>query len=70
MPLYEYVCSSCRQSFEKYVKGWGESVACPACASPTVEKQVSTFGFAFAGATPSAAGGGCGCGRGGCGCGH
>ena len=71
MPLYEYICGVCQKRFEQYVKGWNEGVACPACASPDVEKQVSTFAFATAGARPSpSSGGGCGCGRGGCGCGH
>jgi putative FmdB family regulatory protein len=66
MPLYEYVCSACSRRFEAYVRSWSEAVACPACRSGSVEKQVSTF--AFAGASQSGGGGGCGCGRGGCGC--
>ena len=71
MPLYEYVCASCAGTFERYVRSWGETVACPACQGTQVEKQLSTF--AFAGAQDgrrTASGGGCGCGRGGCGCGH
>jgi len=68
MPLYEYRCGSCGMAFEKYVRAWGEAVACPACASATVEKLVSSFAFAAAGR--GSVGGGCGCGRGGCGCGH
>ena len=73
MPLYEYRCGSCGMAFEKYVRAWGEEVACPACDSPSVEKLVSSFAFAAAGAGfrgSAGGGGGCGCGRGGCGCGH
>lgn len=72
MPIYEYVCSDCRSSFERYVRAWGESVACPACHSAAVEKQVSPFAMTVpgggAGAGPRGAAGGC-CG-GGCGCAH
>jgi hypothetical protein len=58
-------------AFEKYVRAWGDEASCPACASLTVEKLVSSFALASAGgAGTGAAGGGCGCGRGGCGCGH
>ena len=65
MPVYEFVCASCQRAFERYVKSFTEAVACPDCASPDVEKQLSTF--AMAGATATG-GGGCACGRGGCGC--
>ena len=70
MPLYEYVCATCKGRFELYVRSWGEEVACPACDGREVEKQLSTFAFAGTDASPRASGGGCGCGRGGCGCGH
>jgi putative FmdB family regulatory protein len=71
MPLYEYLCHGCDRKFEKYVRAWGEPVACPSCESEAVDKLVSTFAFAAAGGSvSSSAGGGCGCGRGGCGCRH
>ena len=70
MPLYEYVCRSCHERFEKYVRAWGEAVACPRCAGAEVEKQVSRFAFAGTEGFAPSSGGGCGCGRGGCGCGH
>ena len=78
MPLYEYVCHSCERRFERYVRAFGEAVACPQCQGGEVEKQLSTFAFAFAGGSPAASssggcratGGGCGCGAGGCGCAH
>jgi putative FmdB family regulatory protein len=65
MPVYEYLCLECRREFERYVRTWSEGVACPACASDRVEKQLSTF--AMAGAA-SRGGGGGGCCGGGCGC--
>jgi len=43
MPLYEYVCTACRTRFEKLVRRFGDEVACPACASEAVEKQLSVF---------------------------
>jgi len=70
MPVYEYVCHACHESFEKYVRAWGEAVACPRCEGSDVEKQVSRFAFAGEGGFVASSGGGCGCGRGGCGCGH
>jgi putative FmdB family regulatory protein len=70
MPMYEYRCLSCGMAFEKYVRAWGDEVACPACDSSRVEKLVSSFAFASAGSFTGSVGGGCGCGRGGCGCGH
>ena len=45
MPVYEYVCRACDERFEKYVRAWGEVVACPRCAGSEVEKQVSRFAF-------------------------
>jgi putative FmdB family regulatory protein len=68
MPLYEYRCRGCEETFETYVRAWGEAVTCPRCRSGEVEKLLSTF--AFAGSGEPASSGGCGCGRGGCGCGH
>jgi len=70
MPVYEYVCQSCRASFEAYVRAWGEPVSCPRCQGTEVERQVSRFAFAGPRGSVPASSGGCGCGRGGCGCGH
>ncbi len=58
MPIYEYVCDSCQAAFEKYVRAWGESVACPSCQSDQVEKQLSTF--AFSGTRGAGSGSSCG----------
>jgi putative FmdB family regulatory protein len=70
MPVYEYECAGCGTHFERYVRSFSESVACPACQGTTVEKQLSTFAMAGGASRGGGAGGGCGCGRGGCGCGH
>jgi putative FmdB family regulatory protein len=40
MPLYEYHCRDCKQDFELLVRG-SESVSCPACSSPKLEKLLS-----------------------------
>jgi putative FmdB family regulatory protein len=73
MPLYEYVCADCEKKFERYVRAWGEAVACPGCQSGAVEKQLSSFAMSGGASRPDAgsgsmAGGSC-CG-GGCGCAH
>lgn len=52
MPLYEYVCSSCGQHFDKMVRfsELDQQPECPHCHSNETRKQISTF------ATPSANG--------------
>jgi putative FmdB family regulatory protein len=71
MPIYEYLCHACEERFEKYVRAFGESVACPECASADVEKLLSSFAVAggASGSERSAPMGG-GCCGGGCGCRH
>ena len=71
MPIYEYLCGECSTHFERYVRAFGEEVACPECRSSLVEKQLSSFALTTAtpaGPAPAAPRGGC-CG-GGCGCAH
>lgn len=71
MPIYEYVCDACQQKFERYVRAWGDAVACPGCESESVQKQLSRFAMASGSASEPDAGpvpGGC-CG-GSCGCAH
>jgi putative FmdB family regulatory protein len=43
MPLYEYRCSSCQQTFERLAKTSADVVACPSCQSQDVERLLSTF---------------------------
>ncbi len=76
MPLYEYVCTDCEHRFEELVSSSGGTVvACPHCASTTVDKLLSRFQRTRVGGdmpvtaaapAPRRAGGCCG---GGCGCG-
>ncbi|MBM3770108.1 MAG: zinc ribbon domain-containing protein [Acidimicrobiia bacterium] len=42
MPLFEYACRDCGHHFE-YLTRAGDSPSCPACASVTLEKQLSVF---------------------------
>ncbi len=42
MPLRDYTCRSCDQSFEALVKA-GEDAPCPACASTDVERKLALF---------------------------
>lgn len=77
MPMYEYACGACDQTFEELVPMTvAAAVACPACGSKRTEKLLSTFqrvrsGRAAAPAAVAAGGGaGGGCCGGGCGCGH
>jgi putative FmdB family regulatory protein len=60
MPIFEYTCTACGESFSKLQFGAGsEGVKCPKCESIEVERQLSTFASASSGteaaACPSAA---------------
>ena len=72
MPIYEYHCLACGETFERLVLGRGTAVACPGCASGDVARDLSVFGVKSGGSTagvaaPMPSGGG-GCCGGGCGC--
>jgi putative FmdB family regulatory protein len=45
MPLYEYRCKTCGQSFEKMIRfsEADHSPTCPACQSQDTQKKISTF---------------------------
>ena len=45
MPLYEYICRTCGDRFEKLIRGDtnGARIVCPSCASTTVTHAFSTF---------------------------
>jgi len=50
MPIYEYVCQSCGNDFEKLTSFSDRSVpACPSCHATTVERQLSTPAIHFKG---------------------
>ena len=52
MPLFEYTCGGCGETFEKLVRG-GRAPTCPHCDSGDLRKLLS--GFAVRGARPRAA---------------
>lgn len=71
MKLYDFHCDQCGKDFEDLVRDVSDA-RCPACASASVTKQISTFsvGGRSGGERQSFGGGGCatgGCGLGGCG---
>jgi putative FmdB family regulatory protein len=72
MPIYEYLCADCSDTFEELVSASGaDNVHCPACGSGTVTKLLSSFATPRpVGATVGGGGGGGGCCGGSCGCGH
>ncbi|HYA40543.1 MAG TPA: FmdB family zinc ribbon protein [Syntrophobacteraceae bacterium] len=45
MPIYEYECCNCCESFERLVFKTDEPVSCPRCESSNVNKKMSVFGF-------------------------
>jgi putative FmdB family regulatory protein len=40
MPLYEYECRSCKNTFEELVFG-DEAISCPECRSKKLERLIS-----------------------------
>ncbi len=45
MPIYEYRCLECGELFERfrYLSQSDGELVCPACGSPRIERQFSTF---------------------------
>ena len=44
MPIFEYVCQDCGNSFEKLVRrSDANGVACPSCGQDHLKQQFSTF---------------------------
>jgi putative FmdB family regulatory protein len=70
MPMYEYLCRTCGEKFEKLVLSSEARIVCPRCESSACERLYSSF--AFGGGRKSLArvpaARGCGCSAGGCGC--
>ncbi|MBN2654974.1 MAG: zinc ribbon domain-containing protein [Nitrospirae bacterium] len=44
MPIFEYICSECKEEFEKLAYG-SQTVKCPKCGSENVAKKFSVFGM-------------------------
>ncbi|MBE7552616.1 MAG: zinc ribbon domain-containing protein [Anaerolineales bacterium] len=61
MPLYEFDCLSCGQSFEKLVRSVGaiKDVVCPVCGQTHVQKKLSTFAANIKGGSSSSASAAC-----------
>lgn len=75
MPIYEYQCQECNESFEVLVRtaANGDHVSCPSCAGEQVTKKFSAFATAIVNQPSSSVGkGGNGFGSCGhsCGCHH
>lgn len=72
MPLYEYTCTMCKNTFERLrsISRMDDDASCPDCGS-TSERRLSVF-MSFStgpdGGTSAIAGGGGCCGGGGAGC--
>ena len=43
MPIYEYKCTKCNESFEELVLSSDKEIRCPKCDANEVEKQLSLF---------------------------
>ena len=45
MPIYEFDCQDCGDSFESLVMSFTkiDGVACPECKSENIQKKISTF---------------------------
>jgi putative FmdB family regulatory protein len=46
MPIYEYQCADCGESFEELILSISKEVKvrCPKCESQSVKKKISLFG--------------------------
>ncbi|MFN3476398.1 MAG: FmdB family zinc ribbon protein, partial [Candidatus Methylomirabilales bacterium] len=45
VPIYEYLCLSCGQVFEKLIFNRAAQVECPRCPGAPVERMLSIFSF-------------------------
>ncbi len=69
MPIFEYRCGACGETFEELVRGSSETVTCPVCASSQVTKLLSVPSTPRMQASAPVRNGGGGCCSGGaCGC--
>jgi putative FmdB family regulatory protein len=55
MPLYEYHCQDCNNTFEllRRIKDADDDLACPKCHSDKIERLLSTFAAGGCGASGS-----------------
>ena len=64
MPIYEYRCKDCGNSFSRLQKigASADGVKCPQCESAKVERQISSFASTSSGDAPSPSAHTCGSG--------
>jgi len=67
MPIYEYDCKNCGDSFDKLVRisATATKVTCPVCSSGEVKKRLSLFSSKMAGRVTASAGSAVNCAPGG-----
>ncbi|HEU5049418.1 MAG TPA: zinc ribbon domain-containing protein [Gemmatimonadales bacterium] len=65
MPIYDYHCGECGTRFERLVRG-SAAIACPSCASHSVERVMSLTARPASATPASAPAPGPAAGRGGC----
>jgi putative FmdB family regulatory protein len=55
MPLYEYICQTCDERFEKLIRGdtRAQQIVCPSCASAAIKRALSTFATSGSSAAPA-----------------
>ena len=60
MPLYEYECQACRETFEvlQRVGAGSQGLACPSCGGSDLHKEFSTFAASGVSSGPGCAPGG------------
>ena len=60
MPIFEFKCGKCKETFEVFFRSRDEKVAiaCPKCGSKRAKRQMSSF----AGKVGNTSAGGAGCG--------
>lgn len=73
MPLYEYFCPTCKDTFEtlRPAPQADAPTACPTCGQPSTQRILSLFARGVKTTrsdTAPVGAGGCGCGNGACGC--
>ncbi len=59
MPIFEYACDECGETFEKLIRSFSaraEKIVCPACGSTRVNKKLSTFASKTSGGSSSSYG--------------
>jgi len=51
MPIFEFICEACGESFEELVRGADSTnqVTCPRCGAGEVKKKISSFASRIAG---------------------